>query len=49
MFGTTLAGGGYAPGTAGIDMGGIGGNGKVPNGVRKPNAGPAFPETLFCW
>ena len=48
MFGTTLAGGGYAPGTAEIDTGGIGGNGKVPNGVWKPN-GPAFPETLCCW
>jgi hypothetical protein len=33
MFGTTVGGGGYVPGTVGIGMGGIAGNGKAPNGV----------------
>lgn len=48
MFGTTVAGGGYAPGIAGTGMGGIGGSGKVPNGVWKPKARPALPKPNGC-
>ena len=47
MVGTTVAGGGYAPGIAGIGMGGIAGTGKVPKGVWKPNAGPVSPRPLY--
>ena len=48
MFGTTVAGGGYAPGIAGTGMGNIGGNGRVPNGVWKPKAGPTWPKPNGC-